>query len=270
MALQYGSGGNVQVRMGGPYGSMGGSSNKITTINAPAANWKGGTSPYSQVVVVDGITVSSKLDVQLNYEQATHFENTRIAFQAVNDTGVVTLYAYGSVPDVDLEIQVTITEFLSSGIILGDIFTVVHPQADYTQNDPSKANYIKNKPDSAISKAQETANAALPKSGGTMTGELNVLDPKQNTNAATKGYVDSRKKTAVCSLPQTGWQNNSQSVSVAGVTANNTVIVAPAPASFSHYRNFGVRCTGQGEGILTFSYEFTPTADLSVNVLILE
>lgn len=106
--------------------------------------------------------------------------------------------------------------------------------------------------------------------GGSMTGALDVLDPTQSTNAANKGYVDSRKKTAVCSLPQTGWQNNSQTVAVAGVTANNTVIVAPAADSFSNYRNFGVRCTGQGKGSLTFAYEFTPTADLNVNVLILE
>ena len=278
MALQYGSGSNIQVKMNGPYGGGGGAANKITTLSAPVANWKGGTSPYSQVVAADGVTVSSKLDVQLNDEQVTHFENTRIAFQAVNNNGVVTLFAYGSVPDVDLEIQATITEVLGGEMILGDIATVVSPQADYAQTDPGKADFIKNKPDGAIAKAQSTADAALARSGGTMTGAIDMggqkisglQEPTNSGDAASKNYVDSRKKTGQCILSQHGWQNNAQTASVPGVSTTNTVIVAPAADSFSNYRNFGVRCTAQGNNALTFVYEFTPTADLNVNVLILE
>jgi len=82
--------------------------------------------------------------------------------------------------------------------------------------------------------------------------------------------VDSRKKTATCTLGKSSWSGSSQTVNVSGVTASNTVIVAPAAASFTNYRNFGVRCTAQAAGKLTFAYEFTPTADLTVNVLILE
>ena len=130
----------------------------------------------------------------------------------------------------------------------------------------------------AIAAAKKIADAALPASGGSVTGPIamsnNVIsglpDPTGPSQAATKSYVDTRKKTAVCILAQTGWQNGAQTVAAAGVTASNTVIVAPAPDSFSNYRNWGVRCTGQGNGTLTFAYEFTPTADLTVNVLILE
>ena len=51
---------------------------------------------------------------------------------------------------------------------------------------------------SAASAAQTTANAALPKAGGTMTGALNMgsqgltnlTTPSASTDAATKGYVD--------------------------------------------------------------------------------
>lgn len=129
-----------------------------------------------------------------------------------------------------------------------------------------------------LAAVKRVADAALPAAGGNITGLINMNsnvitglpEPVADSQASTKGYVDARKKTAVCSLPQTGWQNNSQTVAADGVTSTNTVIVAPAADSFSNYRNFGVRCTGQGEGSLTFAYEFNPTADLNVNVLILE
>ena len=99
---------------------------------------------------------------------------------------------------------------------------------------------------------------------------INLADPVVNTDGANKGYVDSRKKTAVCTLLKSAWESNEQTVDVPGVSANNTVIIAPASDSFSDYRNAGVRCTGQGKDTLSFGYEFTPTADLNVNVLILE
>ena len=163
-------------------------------------------------------------------------------------------------------------------IIRGNTVGSTALPADYAQTDSTRADFLKNKPDEAIRQARQTADAALPRTGGEMTGPITMSgnpitglsEPTAADQAATKGYVDGRKKTAVCLLPQTGWVDNAQTATAAGVTEGNTVIVAPAPDSFSHYRNFGVRCTGQGSGTLTFAYEFTPTADLTVNVLILE
>ena len=44
---------------------------------------------------------------------------------------------------------------------------------------------------SAVKSAYDLANAALPKSGGTMTGALTLnADPTENLQAATKQYVD--------------------------------------------------------------------------------
>ena len=58
MALDYGEGGSFTVTMDGPFASGGsGGALKMVAISAPAANWKGGESPYSQVVTVDGVTV---------------------------------------------------------------------------------------------------------------------------------------------------------------------------------------------------------------------
>ena len=56
--------------------------------------------------------------------------------------------------------------------------------------------------------------------------------------------------------------------SVTGVTTSNSVIVSPAPSSISDYVSAGVYCSAQGAGTLTFTASSTPTADLTVNVMI--
>ncbi|MDD6041941.1 MAG: hypothetical protein PUD63_12230 [Clostridia bacterium] len=80
----------------------------------------------------------------------------------------------------------------------------------------------------------------------------------------------SAMKTATASLPVAGWSGNGQTVSVSGVTASNAVVVTPSPASHEHYAECMVRCSAQSAGKLTFTCSETPTAALSVNVLILE
>ena len=55
---------------------------------------------------------------------------------------------------------------------------------------------------------------------------------------------------------------------VTGVTASNSIIVSPAPASISDYVSAGVYCSAQASGTLTFECTSTPTADLVVNVMI--
>lgn len=56
--------------------------------------------------------------------------------------------------------------------------------------------------------------------------------------------------------------------SVTGVTASNSIIVSPAPASIADYVSAGVYCSAQGSGTLTFTASSTPTADLVVNVMV--
>ena len=76
--------------------------------------------------------------------------------------------------------------------------------------------------------------------------------------------------TANASLLANGWNNKSQTVNVTGVTANNTVLVSAAPSSIEEYGLYGVMCTAQGTGTLTFTCKFTPTSNLLINVVILE
>jgi len=105
-------------------------------------------------------------------------------------------------------------------IIHGNTVGTTVPQSDYAESDASKSTFIRNKPDGAIQKAQQTADsakvaaeAALARSGGTMTGSIdmggqklsNVPAPQEKEDAANKEYVDSRKVAVSVNLPAAGW-----------------------------------------------------------------
>jgi len=74
---------------------------------------------------------------------------------------------------------------------------------------------------------------------------------------------------ATGTLTVAGWSSNTQTISVTEVTASNTVIVSPAPASFADYGNAKIHCSAQGPGTLTFTCDTVPTNAITVNVVIL-
>lgn len=110
MAQQYGNSSNITVKMGGPYGNAGGSSAKITEIEIPAAAWKGASSTFSQEVIVDVISVNSRVDLIPSVEQIMELRENGIALVAGNDAGVVTIYAFGNKPAKDYSIYATVSE----------------------------------------------------------------------------------------------------------------------------------------------------------------
>lgn len=78
------------------------------------------------------------------------------------------------------------------------------------------------------------------------------------------------KSTTTITLTAAGWSNKTQTVSATGVTASNTVIVAPVGATdAANWASGSVWCTAQGAGTLTFVCDTVPTAAISVNVVIL-
>ena len=88
------------------------------------------------------------------------------------------------------------------------------------------------------------------------------------TYAKTSG-VQAKHTTLTVSLAAANWSSsNTISVTANGVTASNTVLVSPAPASWTRYRDCGVRCSAQGANSLTFTAESKPTAAISVNIVI--
>lgn len=70
-------------------------------------------------------------------------------------------------------------------------------------------------------------------------------------------------------LTASGWSNNSQTISVSGMTATLDVVVSPAPDSYEDWGSAGVFCSAQGAGTLTFSCKETPSSSLTANLLIL-
>lgn len=85
--------------------------------------------------------------------------------------------------------------------------------------------------------------------------------------ALTGNIILHTSKTATLS---TTWSSNQQTVSVTGVTASNTVIVTPAPASFNDYCACGIYCLSQAANSLTFKCDDVPSTDLTVNILIID
>lgn len=167
-------------------------------------------------------------------------------------------------------------------IIRGNTVATNMLRGDFGETDAGKSSFILNKPDFAniaqtAETAKKTADASLPKAGGTMTGDIamggnkvsGLAGPSADSDAATKQYVDGRKATASVTLSASGWSENRQTVSVPGVTGDNTVLVTPAPGSYVAYGEAVVYCSAQGSGTLTFTCGELPTADLIANVLIM-
>ena len=102
---------------------------------------------------------------------------------------------------------------------------------------------------------------------GSVKGWDELKQSVQNNTEAVAGKQNTLK-TATASLTVAGWSGNSQTVSVAGVTATNIVWVAPAPESQDAYGSAGIRATAQGEGTLTFTCTEAPTEAITVNVVI--
>jgi hypothetical protein len=89
-------------------GSRGGSF--VTDVNILASKWVGTSSPYSQVVTVEGATKRSQVDLTPSADQLAIFHNKDLAFVTENNNGVITVYAIGQKPVNDYTIQATVTE----------------------------------------------------------------------------------------------------------------------------------------------------------------
>lgn len=87
-----------------------GSKATIGTVNLLADKWSGSENLYSQVVVIDGVTENSQVDLTPSADQLVVFYEKDLTLVAENEDGVVTVYVIGQKPANDYTIQVTITE----------------------------------------------------------------------------------------------------------------------------------------------------------------
>ncbi len=113
--------------------------------------------------------------------------------------------------------------------------------------------------------------------GGTASGDLDMggnritglAGPAAEDDAATRGYVDAKRKTLALTLAASGWNGGSQQIAAAGVTAESTVLIAPAPEFLEAWTGKRVRCLGQSQGTLDFGCGSVPEGDLTVYAVIL-
>lgn len=92
----------------------------------------------------------------------------------------------------------------------------------------------------------------------------------ENPKEARKNLGAIAIQTTSATLPISGWSNNKQTIDVDGVTADNTVFIVNAPNSYASYKNYCIRCTSQGDGTLTFTCDYTPEVNVTVNIAIFE
>lgn len=97
-----------------------------------------------------------------------------------------------------------------------------------------------------------------------VNGHTGAVSLSPSDIGATSMDVPSTMPTLVVA----NWSNNSQTVQVSGVTATNTVFVAPAPASADDWATNGILCVAQGAGSLTFSCDSVPSTAITANVVI--
>lgn len=106
--------------------------------------------------------------------------------------------------------------------ILGNVAGLGAIQSDWAQTDEKRADFIRNKPDfeelsGSLEDLRVLAEAALPKSGGAMTGALSVITPTAADHAASKDYVDRKHLSGTLTLSASGWADGEQTAAVSGI-----------------------------------------------------
>lgn len=257
MANEYGESSSIEVTMDGPFGNTG-SSIKTVEIQLSLAGWKNGESPYYQTVTLDGVSTKSKVDLQPTHEQIAVLGATGTALTVANEAGTITVYAVGGKPASDLLLLATITEVFGGGVIWGGMVGA------------STAPLI-----AGLKTAKETADGAVKRSGGTMTGPLNLPAPTQNAHAVNKGYVDT--KAVTITLLDNGWTGDTapytQSVEIDGLTDEKFAKAYPAwPEALEDKLALSeetakVRSASRSGSTMTFEcWEEKPTLDIPVVV----
>lgn len=151
---------------------------------------------------------------------------------------------------------------------------------DFT--DAYKAKIDQNATDIAAKQGKITVSGLLKGAGdGSISAAVAGTDyvvPVEGKGLSANDYTtDEKNKLAGLSAPVArtaaltiaGWSDNTQTVSVTGVTANSILTVTYAPASHDAWLDAGVYCSAQGAGTLTFTCESVPSAALTANIVIL-
>lgn len=161
-----------------------------------------------------------------------------------------------------------------SGFITG--YTETDPTVPSWAKQPSKPTYTANEVGALPSSTQIPSKTSdLTNDSGFIASETDPVFTASAAHGISPSDISAwnAKQNALGTITVTltaeGWSNNAQTVTAAGVTASNTVIVSPVPSAMSHYVGGGIVCTAQGANTLTFECDTTPTSATDVNVVII-
>jgi hypothetical protein len=104
---------------------------------------------YGQIITLDGVTKCSRLDLQPNADMLAEFQNLNLVFVTENQNGIISVYSVGAMPLKSYTMQATIVEtelVVESDKVVSLPIGTPTTNADWTQTDENKADYIKNKP----------------------------------------------------------------------------------------------------------------------------
>lgn len=96
------------------------------------------------------------------------------------------------------------------------------------------------------------------------TSSTNGIQNQAVTNAINAKQDKAVSKTVNLASGQTAW-----TVTVQGVTASNIVLVAPNAAGYAQWVDHRVRCSSQNTNTLGFTADTATTAQITVNIVIL-
>lgn len=88
-------------------------------------------------------------------------------------------------------------------------------------------------------------------------------------NLLNGGYIQRGYISQTITISAASWSNNTVTVSVEGVTADNLVqLTCPTKVYMDRYGQSGVFCSAQGAGTLTFTCEYTPSEEIKIDAVI--
>jgi hypothetical protein len=116
--------------------------------------------------------------------------------------------------------------------------------------------------------SQKAVKTAVDGKQPTLVSWTNIKTINWNSILGSGNITVSSSTTTTCTLTSAWWSSKSQTVSVTGVTASNTVIVSPAPDYIDDYADCWVYGYWQWSWTLTFKCGTVPSGDIVVNVLI--
>ena len=119
-----GNNSDFQAKMGEVNTVQNGTAKRIGEVFLPSSAWQDCPEGLQQVVTVvpiagAGVTAKSQVDLTPSAAQVAVFCEKYLTFVAENDGGVVTVFAIGQKPMHDYTMQVTLSEVIAEGKIIG-------------------------------------------------------------------------------------------------------------------------------------------------------